>query len=342
MTVQQQNSVPPQPPSERPASSRKKIGWKVYFLAFLVVAMMPVLAYLAVQLPLPITAEKTVVIPRGATVYDIAIKLQSEGVAPNRLAFRAMARLLAKDNLQAGEYQFSPDQNVADIVVMMRDGKSIVRLFTVPEGLTSAEIVNLLNDNDALMGDIPQVPDEGSLLPESYRYSFGDSRIGLIERMQRGHKELLSALWAGRNPAIPVTTPEEAVIMASIIEKETGKKAEERPRVAGVFYNRLSIKMRLQSDPTVIYAITKGEKPLGRELTYADLAFVSPYNTYVNAGLPPTPIANPGRASLEAAMQPESHDYFYFVADGTGGHAFAKDLAAHNKNVKAWQYLKKP
>jgi UPF0755 protein len=182
------------------------------------------------------------------------------------------------------------------------------------------------------------VPPEGSLQPESYRYMYGDSRAGLITRMQKPMQDMLNDLWAKRDPSLPLSTPEEAVVMASIIEKETGK-ATERPRIAGVFYNRLRQHMRLQSDPTVIYGIMLAKGWMDHDIEHADLAFPSPYNTYTNDGLPPKPICNPGKAALEAALHPEANNYLYFVADGTGGHSFASTLAEHNQNVAKWNAL---
>jgi len=329
-------------PSPLSIPGKKTFPGRIALAAIFVVFLFPALAAVGIILPLPLKETKTVVIPRGTAVKDIGLKLQGEGIAPNRLLFIAAARLLAHGGLQAGEYRFTPEQNLLDAVLMLRDGDSIVRMFTVAEGLTSAEIINLLKNDPVLTGNIKSTPPEGSLFPETYRYTYGDTRQSLIERMQKTHREQLNELWSKRDTSVPLKTPQEAVILASLIEKETGKKAEERPRVAGVFYNRLKIGMRLQSDPTVIYALTKGQKPLGRELTKEDLNCPSPFNTYVNAGLPPSPIANPGRDSLESALHPEKHDFMYFVADGTGGHAFAKDLAEHNKNVNKWLCLPKP
>lgn len=338
-------SCPPKPPENKipptPVSKKRTLWRGIVLLALLVVILVPGLAAYTLRAPLPLAGKKTVVIPRGTTVRDIAIKLQFEGVAPNRLAFRAAARYFAGDQLKAGEYEFTSGQSLVDAVIMMRDGKSVTRLFTVAEGLTSAEVVRLLNNEQALSGEVPSSAAEGSLLPETYGYMYGDSRNALIERMQNDFRRALDELWQKRDPSIPLASPQEAVVMASIVEKETGKKAEERARVAGVFYNRLRKGMRLQSDPTVIYALTHGSAALGRELSRNDLACDSPYNTYVIAGLPPGPICNPGRAAIEATLHPEKHDYLYFVADGTGGHAFARDLEEHNKNVKNWQCLPK-
>lgn len=219
------------------------------------------------------------------------------------------------------------------------EGDTVVRKVTVPEGLTSTEIVALINEAEGLSGEIESVPPEGSLLPETFHFTYGDPRNALIERMQADMKRLLDGLWEGRAEDLPISTPEEAVILASIIEKETAV-AGERPQVASVFVNRLNRGMPLQSDPTVVYALTDGEGPLGRPLTRQDWKVDSPYNTYANSGLPPGPIANPGRESLEAALQPAETEFLYFVADGSGGHAFAKTLAEHNRNVAKWRRIR--
>jgi len=195
--------------------------------------------------------------------------------------------------------------------------------------------VDSLNDDPILTGQIEVMPAEGSLLPETYRYDYGDSRAGLIARMKKAMQDRLNEIWATHDADIPLHSPQEALILASIVEKETGK-VEERPRIAGVFYNRLHTNMRLQSDPTVIYAITKGRDTLDRPLTHDDLTFASPINTYTSDGLPPQPICNPGVAALQAVMHPEHHNFLYFVADGTGGHAFAADLATQNQNINHW------
>jgi UPF0755 protein len=289
-----------------------------------------------------IAANKTIVIPRGTSIVDIAQILERESIVPSPLLFRGLTRVLAGNALVAGEYQFTPAQSVADMVIMMRDGKSVIRRFTVPEGLTTQEILQMVRTDQALAGPLSLTPAEGALWPETYHYSYGDSRNGLVERMQKAAKESLHEAWKTRDPAVRLKTPAEALIMASLIEKETGKKAEERQRVAGVFYNRLRQDMRLQSDPTVIYGVTQGKTALARDLTKQDLETPTPYNTYTQGGLPPAPICNPGRASLNAALHPESNDFLYFVADGTGGHAFAKDLPTHNKNVARWLKIDRP
>jgi UPF0755 protein len=284
------------------------------------------------EMPGPLAAKVTVIVPHGTSVHDIADLMDKNGVVTSPLAFRLAAKIIASDNLQEGEYDFTPEESLADAVIEMRDGHSVVHLFTVTEGLTSAEIANLLRYTSTMTGDIIAVPAEGSLLPETYRTSYGDSRVGMIARMQKAMQDMLDELWPQRDPSVPLKSPQEAVVLASIIEKETGKSSE-RARIAGVFYNRLREGMRLQSDPTVIYAITRATGAMDHDLGRDDLAFASPYNTYVNDGLPPQPICNPGRAALIAALHPEKNSFLYFVADGNSGHVFSKDLAEHNRNV---------
>ncbi len=325
-------------PAGKPPRRRSSAGIIVLLLILIIIGA-PVLAVGVVAWPGPLTEKKTIVIPHGTSTADIAALLENNGVIVNRLAFRGASRLLANGALQAGEYEFTPGQSIADVIITIHEGHSVVRMFTVPEGLTSAEIVDLLKNNPVLTGDVAQVPAEGSLLPETYRYSYGDARAGIVARMQKGMQDAINEAWTQRDAAIPLKSPQEAVILASIVEKETGKP-EERPRIAQVFYNRLKISMRLQSDPTVIYALTQGKGPLDRPLTRDDLMFPSPYSTYTSDGLPPHPICNPGRAALTAVLHPEPGDFLYFVADGTGGHVFAKDLAGHNQNVAKWERTK--
>ncbi len=300
------------------------------------------LFFLSLYLPGPMKETKTVIVPRGSNAQDIAVLLDQNDVLINPLLFRLASRLMAKDQLKAGEYAFAVGMNVLDVTNALRDGKTVLRQITVPEGLTSHEITTLLQSTSALTGSLKDVPPEGSLLPETYRYSYGDSRESVASRMRSEARAMLEDLWKNREDNLPLKTPQEALILASIVEKETGKRASERPVVAGVFINRLRASMPLQSDPTVIYALTGGTGTLGRSLTRADLMSSSPYNTYINAQLPPTPICNPGRAALEAVLHPEKSDFLYFVADGTGGHAFAKTLTEHNKNVAQWIKLNRP
>lgn len=283
------------------------------------------------------TAAVTVILPRGAGVAAIADRLAAAGVVRHSLLLQGAA-VLAGDarRLKAGEYRFPAGVSLADVLIMLRDGRTVVHHFTVPEGMLVAEVMQLLQTADGLDGALPEPPAEGSLLPETYNYSYGDSRAALLTRMQVAMRAELARLWATRQPDLQLHTPEQAVILASIVEKETALPAE-RPHIAGVFLNRLRLGMRLQSDPTVIYGVTHGRSVLGRELTRADLASDTPYNTYRIDGLPPTPIANPGRAALAAVLQPLKTDDLYFVADGNGGHAFAATLSEHDRNVRRWR-----
>lgn len=297
--------------------------------------------------PGPLEEEKAVLIERGSGVRAIADTLARENVMRYPLLFKIAARLTdAHADLKAGEYLFPARVPMAAVLRMLREGDVLNRSVTIPEGLTSFQIVRILNRVEALEGDIAHVPEEGSLLPETYQYIKGDTRSDKIARMQAAMKETLEELWPARVDGLPFGTLEEAVTLASIVEKETGV-AKERRRVAGVFLNRLRKGIALQSDPTVIYALTGGEMkedgqgPLGRRLLKKDLETDSPYNTYKYPGLPPGPIANPGRASLEAVLNPEEHDFLYFVADGTGGHVFAKTLAEHNANVARWRKIRR-
>jgi len=293
-------------------------------------------------MPGPIKEAKTVIIPRGSSVREIAQILDQNQILIHPLLFRAASRLMANDQLKAGEYEFTPGQTALDIADLLHSGKTVLRQVTVPEGLTSYEISTLLRGTPALTGDLTSVPEEGSLLPETYNYTYGDSRQSIIERMQKDSRTTLQDAWDKRANDLPLKAPREALILASIVEKETGKLATERPLVASVFINRLRLNMPLQSDPTAIYALTDGAGSLGRKLTHADVITPSPMNTYTNVGLPPKPICNPGRAALEAVLHPQASDYIYFVANGTGGHAFAKSLTEHNQNVAKWISLNRP
>ncbi|WP_207478482.1 endolytic transglycosylase MltG [Arenibaculum pallidiluteum] len=291
----------------------------------------------AISMPGPLAQERAVVIPRGAGVDTISRLLAQAGIVRESWQVMLAARLRsANRQLRAGEFLFPAHVSAVDAIEILRSGQPIVRRFTVAEGLTAAQVIQLLERDPSLAGAVPPVPPEGSLLPETYHYTWGDQRADLVERMRSKMREALAELWARRSAATPVKTPEEAVVLASIVEKETSVP-EERARIAGVFANRLAAGMRLQSDPTVVYAVTGGSGPLGRSITRADLRMDSPYNTYLVDGLPPGPIANPGLASLEAVLNPEPHQFLYFVADGNGGHAFARTLAEHNRNVARWR-----
>ena len=282
------------------------------------------------------TAPITVVIERGTGIDGVARLLERAGVVAEPLVFRLAARWATGGPLKAGEYEFAAAITPKGVIELLKSGRTVVRRLTVVEGLTVPEVMALLGGADGLAGALPPLPPEGSLLPETYHYSYGDKREVLLRRMRDAMRALVDNLWRNRSPEVPLMTPRQAVILASIVEKETAKPAE-RPRIAAVFLNRLKRNMRLQSDPTVVYGLTQGAGPLGRALTRADLKQPSPYNTYLIDGLPPTPISNPGSASLEAVMRPAATEDLYFVADGSGGHVFAATLEEHNRNVAKWR-----
>jgi UPF0755 protein len=281
----------------------------------------------------PLTDDKVVNIPRGLGTRDIADVLQREGVIDQPYIFMGgVIALKARGELKYGEYQFSKHASIADVVDTIIEGKVVQHAFTVPEGLTSEQIIARLLESTALTGQIKEIPREGTLLPETYRFTRGMTREQIIQRMQQAHRRVLQDVWDHRMPDLPVKTPEQLVTLASIVEKETGRP-DERTRVAAVFVNRLKTKMRLQSDPTIIYGLTGGKGSLGRPIQKNEIEQPTPYNTYVIDGLPPGPIANPGRASLEAAANPARTKEIYFVADGSGGHLFSDNYAEHQKNV---------
>ena len=285
------------------------------------------------EAPGPLAEDRVVNIPRGLGIRDIADLLQREGVIDQPYVFMGGVIVLkARGELKYGEYLFSKQSSVSDVVDTIIEGKVVQHVFTVPEGLTSEQIVAHLLENSALTGQIKEIPREGTLLPETYRFTRGMTREQIIQRMQQAHRRVLQEVWEHRMQDLPVKTPEQLVTLASIVEKETGKP-DERTRVAAVFVNRLKGKMRLQSDPTIIYGLTGGKGSLGRPILKSEIEQPTPYNTYVVDGLPPGPIANPGRASLEAAANPARTKELYFVADGTGGHVFSDNYAEHQKNV---------
>jgi UPF0755 protein len=279
-------------------------------------------------------------IEEGATVGSVARKLEKEGVIPGSArTYYLMARLFGShDPIQAGEFEIPRGMGGSAILDLLQHGKPVQRLITVTEGMPAITVTEKLAANPYLTGPLPGI-DEGSLLPDSYGYQRGETRAALVSRMQRAMQKTVAALWASRSSDCPIVMPEQAVILASIVEKETGKAAE-RPMIAGVYCNRLRIGMKLDADPTVIYPITKG-KPLGRRILKSELNAENGYNTYRRSGLPEGPIANPGKASIEAVLHPAPTKALYFVADGTGGHVFADTLAQQNANVARWYAIRR-
>ncbi len=287
--------------------------------------------------PGPLTQPLDLQVERGEALTTVADKLAAAGAISNASIFRVAARYEDLDQgLKFGEYSIPPGASMQEILELLTKGGNVVRQIVVPEGLTSFQVVELLRARPELTGDVIDIPAEGSLAPAGYDFQRGDDRSALLARMKQKQDAIVAAAWTGRAPGLPLRSPEELLTLASIVEKETGV-AEERPRVAEVFVNRLKKGMKLQTDPSVIYGLTKGEGTLGRGIRASELATPTPYNTYMIEGLPPTPIANPGRAAIEATANPEPGDYLYFVADGSGGHAFSRTLEEHNANVAAWR-----
>jgi len=305
----------------------------------LLVAIDIIAAVKRFESPGPSTAETVVEIAPGSSLRSMSAKLEEAGVIHSSRDFNMVVRILrASGALQAGEYAFPAGISGTDAFKMIREGKTRDHSVTLAEGLSVAQVLTLLDDNETLLGPVSDVPEEGSLLPETYHFKKGETRDGIIRRAQMDMRLVLDRLWSARAADFPLASKQEALILASIVEKETAVEGERR-RIAAVFLNRLQQNMRLQTDPTVIYGITGG-LPLGRAILQSDLDRETPYNTYRIRGLPLGPIANPGRASLEAVFDPEFTDELYFVADGSGGHVFATTLEEHNRNVREWRQIK--
>ncbi|MBL8550846.1 MAG: endolytic transglycosylase MltG [Hyphomonadaceae bacterium] len=302
----------------------------------------------------PSTEEKVVVVPRGAGINAIGRLLEAEGQIRNPLIFRVATYAYSQQRvLKAGEYSIPAHASPRAIIDMLASGSALAHSITVAEGLTSSAIVEILARSDLLTGDVPEVPPEGSILPETYNVERGADRSEVLRRMMEARSQALQDAWARRANGLPVRTPEEAVILASIVEKETGIAAE-RPRVASVFVNRLKRGMRLESDPTIIYGVCRQHPErcvngrlvnettgLQRGIRQSEIALNTGYNTYQIPALPPTPIANPGRASIEATLNPAHTNDIFFVADGTGGHVFATNVRDHNANVARWRQVER-
>ncbi|MFQ6184505.1 endolytic transglycosylase MltG [Sinorhizobium meliloti] len=333
-----------------PKRSRKARSQVVIFLNFVmtVVVFVALAAAGAVyyamheyEKPGPLEANKNFIVRSGAGISEIASNLERNEIITDSRVFRFVSEAyLSNDTLKAGEYEIKAHASMQEIMELLKSGKSILYSVSLPEGLTVKQMFHRLADDPVLVGDLPaELPPEGSLKPDTYKFTRGTDRNEIIKQMTAAQEALVQQIWEKRDPDLPVSTIEEFVTLASIVEKETGR-ADERPRVASVFINRLEKGMRLQSDPTIIYGIFGGEgKPANRAILRSDLDKQTPYNTYLIKGLPPTPIANPGRAALEAVANPSRTPELYFVADGTGGHVFAETLDEHNANVRRWRKI---
>src|SRR3954464_1290338 len=336
------------PPPKR--SDRARNPWVVFGNAVITIILILMIGAGGVYVygkkmlesPGPLVEDKTVNIPPRSKTREIAETLQREGVIDinSWLFMGAALALKASSELKPGEYSFQKNASLRDVIGTIVEGKVVQHAVTIPEGLTSEQIVARLTDNDIFAGSVREIPREGTLLPETYKFPRGTTREQVIARIQQAQKRVLAEIWERRSPDLPIKTPEQLVTLASIVEKETGK-SDERSRVASVFVNRLRQKIKLQSDPTIIYGLVGGRGTLGRPIKRSEIQQPSPYNTYVVDGLPPGPIANPGRASLEAAANPARTRDLFFVADGTGGHSFSDTYDQHQKNVAKLRAMEK-
>ena len=317
--------------------------WVLFFIALFATVMggSVYVGHVLLTAQGPLDKTKNVVIPRGAGPTTMSKLLQEEGVIAHPGLFRVALMIDPSPRpIKAGEYEIPAHTTMRALVDLLQSGKVVQRRLTVPEGVTTSEVLELVRKTEALTGEITLDVKEGDLLPETYFYSRDDTRDGLLLRMKEAMEKTLDEAWRKRAPGLPLANRRDALVLASIVEKETAIPAE-RAKVAAVFINRLRRRMKLESDPTTIYGITGGKGPLNRELTRADLQSTLPYNTYYVVGLPPGPICNPGRASIVAATNPARDRSIYFVADGQGGHAFALTLPEHNRNVARWREIQR-
>lgn len=355
--------VAPKRAAKRPAtkprrSEPRKFGYVLKLingtLTFLLVVSLAIGGGLwhlhsSLDVPGPLREARIVAVPKNDGTLNIAERLEREGVIANRYTFLIsywmLGRLAAWNNgkpvqLKAGDYELKQAASLRGVIDTLSEGRTVMTRVTVPEGLTSYQIVERLKADPALSGDIKDIPPEGSLLPETYSLPRGSSRQQVIELMQAAQKKLIDQLWQERQPTLPISSPAEAITLASIVEKETGKN-DERERVAAVFVNRLRQNMQLQSDPTILYGLFLGKVSWGKPILASEIRSNTAHNTYVIKGLPPTPICNPGRAAIEATLKPAQTKELYFVADGKGGHLFAETLKDHNANVARWRQIEK-
>ena len=341
-----QPEAPPPPPPKSPNKRRPTLSALSGFISFLVIVAIGGLAVFTwgtarLGAPGPLTANKIVYIAPHTDLPDIIDKLETENVIDSPLALNAVLTVTGRrGKVKAAEYLFKAHASLQEVIDTLVSGKQYLHPFSVPEGLTSQQIVQRLKESDLLVGDIKDVPREGSLMPDTYKVFRGETRASVIVRMQEADRKMVEQIWARRAPDLPLHAPYDMVTLASIVEKETGK-ADERSRVAGVFINRLRKHMRLQSDPTIVYGLVAGQGTLGHSITRSELDRKTPYNTYQIDALPPGPIDNPGRAALEAVANPSRTSDLYFVADGSGGHAFSGTVEEHNRNVQRWRQIER-
>jgi UPF0755 protein len=337
----------PPPPPPRPVKRREGVlsiasGFLSFLLVLTIAGVIGLVAVLhKLREPGPLASEKVVYIAPRSDVPEILAQLEREGVIDNPLLMNiALLAEGGRSKLKPGEYLFKQHASLREVMDELVNGRQILHAVTIPEGLTTEQILARLRENDVLAGDVPEPPKEGALLPETYKVARGYPRAKLLAKMQEDQRKLVERIWSKRARDLPVKTPFELITLASIIEKETGR-ADERPRVAAVFVNRLRKGMRLQSDPTIVYGLVGGKATLGRGILKSEVEKWTPYNTYAIDGLPPGPIANPGKAALEAAANPSRTQDLYFVADGTGGHVFAETLEQHQRNVQRWRQIER-
>ena len=337
MTLPDLKSTPP----KRPRSLGSVVGRLILivFVLALLAGVAAVGAWIVATTDGPLKEPRVVNVPGSASAGEVADMLEREGVVESgtfaSLAISAMKAGFGV-KLKDGEHKFAANSSLVDVLRTLKRGRLVRYKITFPEGFTTWQVLERLKANDVLQGEIASAPGEGELLPDTYVFTRGRTRQSIIDQMKRAQASLMEDLWTKRAAGLPVSTHQEALTLASIVEKETGK-ADERGLVAGVFINRLKKGMRLQSDPTIIYGITQGQGKLDRPIYRSDIRKKTDYNTYQIDGLPPSPIANPGRAAIEAVLNPVETDFIFFVADGTGGHAFAATLKEHNANVRKWR-----
>ena len=338
--------LPPPDLGKRPSERSPRLSALSGFLSFLLLASIVGVIVFAefereLNKPGPLAMDRVVFIAPRTEVVDIIDQLAAAGVVGQPTLLKINLWLDGKwSQVKAGEYMFRREASLREVVDLLISGRQLLHSVTIAEGLTSEQIVSRLKDIDILAGEVRQIPPEGTLLPETYRVARGMSRNDLIRKMQLDHNRLVDSIWEKRAPDLPIRSKYEMVTLASIVEKETGR-ADEWTRVAAVFHNRLQRRMRLQSDPTIVYGIVGGKGTLGRPILRSEILKPTAFNTYVIDGLPPSPIANPGRAALEAVANPSRTRDLFFVADGTGGHVFAETLDQHNRNVARWREIER-